>query len=96
MRDDFVLALPTTEVADAVEIISIKRELYHATPWLSDYCKDEKLLSRENLSENTERIIHYFVRVLRDENVDIHDFAGVSLEKVTDYDIRLRFKGYRD
>lgn len=96
MSNDFVLALSTAEVSDAVDIVSIKREIYNAMPWLSDYCKDEKLLSRETLTDTTLRIISYFKDRLNDESEDIHDYSGAKLEKMTSYDIRLRFTGYRD
>ncbi len=95
MKGDFILSVPRDDITDAIENPSIKRELYHAMPWISDYCKDRKLLERERLPVDTERLIYYFEDVLRDEGKDIHDFAQAKLEMVDQYNVRVRFMAYR-
>ena len=95
MRGDFILSVPRDDITDVTESPSIKRELYHAMPWISDYCKDRKLIERERLPRDTERLIYYFKDILREEGEDIHDFAGAKLENVDQYNIQVRFMAYR-
>ena len=96
MADDFVLSVRTLEVTDETVVRSIKRELYNMVPWLSDYCKDRDLLKREFLHRETIELIKYFIEVLKDEGRDIHEFAGVKLEQADEYNVRIRFLGYRN
>ena len=95
MRGDFILSVLRDDITDVTESPSIKRELYHAMPWISDYCKDRKLIERERLPRDTERLIYYFEDILREEGEDIHNFAGAKLEKVDQYNIQVRFMAYR-
>ena len=96
MKGDFILSVPRDDITDMTESPSIKRELYHAMPWISDYCKDQKLLKRERLPIETEQLIYYFEKVLKEEGEDIHSFAGAKLEKVDQYDVQIRFMAYRN
>ena len=96
MRGDFILSVPRDDITDVTENPSIKRELYHAMPWISDYCKDRKLIKRERLPRDTERLIYYFEDILREEGEDIHDFAAAKLEKVDQYNVQIRFLAYQN
>lgn len=91
----FSLVVGTSEITTATGIDNIKRELYNAQVWLSDFCKDDKLLSREHLEINTVRIIEFFTNILREEGRDIHDYASCSFVKITSYSVEVIFKGYR-
>ncbi len=95
MRGDFILSVPRDDITGVTENPSIKRELYHAMPWINDYCKDSKLIKRERLPIDTERLIYYFEDILREEGEDIHTFAGAKLEKVDQYNVQVRFMAYR-
>lgn len=92
---DFLLVVPTSEVSSAVGVDNIKRELRNAEPWLSDYCKDAKLLKREYLEVSTLRIIEFFTQCLEEDNRSVHDYASCSFTKINLYNVELLFKGYR-
>ena len=95
MPKDLLISVSTGEVTDETEIVSIKRAMYNMIPWLNDYCKDRNLLNREYLEIDTLKLIEYFVKILKEEGEDIHDFAGVKIVRMDKYDIRLKFLDYR-
>ncbi len=92
---DFCLILPTSEIVSEIGKDNIKRELYNAQVWLSDFCRDRKLLDRENLSVETENILIYFKRIMQEEGRDIHDYASCSFKNINSYTTETIFRGYR-
>jgi len=94
-QKDFLLTLPSSEVMDIVREDNWKRCLQNAEPWLSDFCKDDKLLRREYLETTTVRVIEFFTRVMEEENRSVHDYASCKFLKIDRYHVELIFRGYR-
>lgn len=92
---DYSITVSTTEFANSVGSDNIKRDLMNALPWLSDFCKDSKVMMDNNLTLQTEAIIKYFDEVLEEELKDIHDYAGCKLGKVNSYTTEVIFSRYR-
>ena len=95
VHKDFILTLPSSEVMDVVYEDNWKRRLQNAEPWLSDFCKDDKLLKREYLEASTVRIIEFFSRIMMEENRSIHDYASCKFLKIDRYHVEIIFRGYR-
>ena len=92
---DYSITVSTSEFANTVRSENIKRDLINALPWLSDFCKDDEVMKVNKLTEQTEAIIKYFDNVLREEERDIHDYAGCKLGKVNSYTTEVIFNKYR-
>ena len=92
---DYSITVSTSEFANSVCSDNIKRDLINALPWLSDFCKDSKVMKDNNLTVQTEAIIKYFDNVLWEEERDIHDYAGCKLGKVNSYTTEVIFNKYR-
>lgn len=95
LQKDFLLIVPTNEVSSAIGVDNIKRELRNAEVWLSDFCKDSKLLKREYLEVSTIRTIEYFANCLAEENRSVHDYASCVFIKINSYQVELLFRGHR-
>ena len=94
-QKDYSITVSTSEFANTVRSENIKRDLINALPWLSDFCKDDEVMKVNKLTEQTEAIIKYFDNVLREEERDIHDYAGCKLGKVNSYTTEVIFNKYR-
>ena len=94
-QKDYSITVSTSEFANTVRSENIKRDLINALPWLSDFCKDDKVMKVNKLTEQTEAIIKYFDNVLWEEERDIHDYAGCKLGKVNSYTTEVIFNKYR-
>lgn len=92
---DYLLVLPTSEVESAVGEDNIKRILRNVEPWLSDYCKDDKLLKREYLEVSTIRAIEFFCQCLKEDGRSVHDYASCVFTKINAYNVELLFRGYK-
>ena len=92
---DYSITVSTSEFANSVCSDNIKRDLINALPWLSDFCKDDKVMKVNKLTEQTEAIIKYFDDVLWEEERDIHDYASCKLGKVNSYTTEVIFNKYR-
>lgn len=92
---DYSITVSTSEFANSVRSESIKRDLHNALPWVSDFCKDSRLMKTQTLSLETERIIEYFSQVLAEEGHDIHDYASCKLGSINSYSTELIFSKYR-
>lgn len=95
IQRDFSLVIQTSEISSAVGSDNIKRELRNAEPWLSDFCKDGKLLDQQYLEISTIRIIEFFLQVFKEEAKDIHDYASCVFQRIDSYSVEVIFRGYR-
>lgn len=94
-QKDYSITVSTSEFANTVRSENIKRDLINALPWLSDFCKDSKVMKDNNLTVQTETIIKYFKEVLHEEEKDIHDYASCKLGRVNSYTTEVIFNKYR-
>ena len=95
MQKDFVLILPLSEVSSMVDSDNVKRELYNAEPWISDFCKNKKLLTDQYLSITVVTLIEYFSQILKEEGKSIHDYASCKFGKIDRFIVEITFRGYR-
>ena len=94
-QKDYSITVSTSEFANTVRSENIKRDLINALPWLSDFCKDDKVMKVNKLTEQTEAIIKYFKEALHEEEKDIHDYASCKLGRVNSYTTEVIFNKYR-
>lgn len=91
---DFLLSFSPQELLDEVGSLSIKRAMWKAIEHLNGYCRDERYFEQNLIPKQDEDVLKRISEIMREEGEDIHDYAGVKLQFVDAYEVRILFRTY--